>query len=360
VAADASPSALINLDHEELVIRKGRRSGVYTIVAVHSTTLGPALGGCRMWRYASSADAARDALRLSRAMTFKAAAAGLSLGGGKSVISVPPGPPPHGKARRAVLEDFADTVSVLEGAYVTAEDVGTSSRDMTIIAERTKWVTGLPRGRGGSGDPSPYTALGVQAALHASCERVFGSPSLKGLTVAVIGAGRVGSRVARLVNNAGAKVLLADIDESKKSLLNELNGARWTDPTTALLSDVDIVAPCALGGMVNGHSVQRLRCRIICGSANNQLAHDGLAEDLEARDILYAPDFIANAGGLINVASELDRDGWDPGRTKRRVLGIEETIEHIYDEADHGATTPLAAAYALARRRLADAGAELR
>ena len=360
MAAPEPASALISLDHEGVVIRKGRRSGLYTIVAVHSTTLGPALGGCRMWRYVSSAEAARDALRLSRAMTFKAAAAGLSLGGGKAVISLPPGPPPTGKQRRAVLEDFADTVAVLEGAYYTAEDVGTSSRDMSVIAERTKYVTGLPRSRGGSGDPSPFTALGVEAAMRASCERVFGSPSLKGRTVAVIGAGRVGERLARFVTKAGAKVLLADIDDSKKSLAKELKGARWTDPTTALLSEVDIVAPCALGGMVNGHSVQKLRCAIVCGSANNQLAHDGLAEDLAERGILYAPDFIANAGGLINVATELDPEGYDLARTKRRARGIEETMNNIYDEAESSGKTPLTAAYLLARRRLADAGAELR
>jgi leucine dehydrogenase len=359
VAEDASASALVSLDHEELVVRKGRRSGVYTIVAVHSTTLGPSLGGCRMWRYASSADAARDALRLSRAMTFKAAAAGLSLGGGKSVIALPPGPPPGGKARRAVLEDFGDTVGILEGAYYTAEDVGTSSRDMTVISERTKYVTGLPRGRGGSGDPSPFTAIGVLAAMRSSCERVYGSTSLKGKTIAVIGVGRVGERLARLLSREGAKLVIADIDESKKSLAKERK-ARWSDPTTALLADVDIVAPCALGGMVNGHSVQRLRCEIVCGSANNQLAHDGLAEDLAARGILYAPDFIANAGGLINVATELDPEGYDAARTKRRALGIEETMDQIYDEAANHDTTPLATAYALARRRLADAGAELR
>jgi leucine dehydrogenase len=359
VAEDASASALVALDHEELVVRKGRRSGVYTIVAVHSTTLGPSLGGCRMWRYASSADAARDALRLSRAMTFKNAAAGLNLGGGKSVISLPPGPPPTGKARRAILEDFGDTVAILEGAYYTAEDVGTSSRDMTAIASRTKYVTGLPRGRGGSGDPSPFTAIGVQAAMRASAQRVYGSTSLKGRTIAVIGAGRVGERLARLLSKAGAKLLLADIDESKKSLAKELK-AKWSDPTTALLADVDIVAPCALGGMVNGHSVQRLRCEIVCGAANNQLAHDGLADDLAERGILYAPDFIANAGGVMNVATELDPEGYDAGRTKRRALGIEETMDHIYDEAEHTKTTPLQTAYALARRRLAEAGGELR
>lgn len=359
MAEDASASALVSLDHEELVVRKGRRSGVYTIVAVHSTTLGPSLGGCRMWRYASSADAARDALRLSRAMTFKAAAAGLNLGGGKSVISLPPGPPPAGRQRRAILEDFGDTVAILEGSYYTAEDVGTSSRDMTAIAKRTRYVTGLPRGRGGSGDPSPFTAVGVQAAMRSSAQRVFGSTSLKGKSIAVIGAGRVGERLARLLAKDGAKLLLADIDESKKSLAKELK-AKWSDPTTALLADVDIVAPCALGGMVNGHSVQRLRCQVVCGSANNQLAHDGLAEDLAERGILYAPDFIANAGGLINVATELDPEGYDAARTKRRALGIEETMDQLYDEAERNQTTPLASAYALARRRLAEAGGELR
>src|SRR5436305_2770207 len=352
-------SALINLDHEELIVRRGRRSGVYTIVAVHSTTLGPSLGGCRMWRYESSAEAARDALRLSRAMTFKAAAAGLTLGGGKAVISLGPGPPPSGGERREILADFGDAVEMLEGAYYTAEDVGTSSRDMTEIAKRTKYVTGLPRRTGGSGDPSPHTALGVEAAMRASCERVFGSPSLKGRTVAVIGVGRVGSRLAKRLSRAGAKLLIADIDESKRKLAQELNNARWTDPTTALLADVDIVAPCALGGAIDEYNVSRLRCRIVCGSANNQLAHDGLGEDLAGKGILYAPDFIANAGGLINVATELEPEGHDPARTRRRVLGIEQTMHEIYDEAESAKTPPVAAAYALARRRLEEAGTVL-
>jgi leucine dehydrogenase len=359
VSPSAPPSALISLDHEELVIRRGRRSGVYTIVAVHSTTLGPALGGCRMWRYESSADAARDALRLSRAMTFKAAAAGLSLGGGKAVISLAPGPPPAGKNRRAILEDFGDTVQILEGDYYTAEDVGTGARDMSTIAERTRYVTGLPRSGGGSGDPSPFTALGVEAAMRASCQRVFGTSTLKGRTVAIIGAGRVGGRLAQLLSRAGAKLLVADIEEGKRDLVRKLKNTRWTDPSSALLAEVDIVAPCALGGAIDSYTVERLRCQIVCGSANNQLDHEGLGEDLAARGILYAPDFIANAGGLINVATELDPEGYDPARTKRRVLGIEDTMNHVYEEAEHTGVPPVAAAYALARRRLAEAGTEL-
>jgi len=339
-------------------VRRGRRSGVYTIVAVHSTTLGPALGGCRMWRYESTADATRDALRLSRAMTFKAAAAGLDLGGGKGVISAPAGPAPAGKARTAMLLDFADTVEVLEGAYITAEDVGTSARDMGVIEERTKHVTGRPPSRGGSGDPSPYTALGVQAAMRAACERRFGSPELAGRSVSVIGLGRVGSRLAKGLAKAGAKLLVADIDQSKRELAKQL-GARWTDTSAALLADVDVVAPCALGGAIDEYSVGRLRCEIVCGAANNQLAHEGLGEDLAAHDILYAPDFIANAGGLMNVGAEVEQDGHDPKRVRQRVLGIEETMREIFEAAEQTGRTPLQAAYERARRRLASAGRDV-
>ena len=340
------------------MIRRGRRSGAYTIVAVHSTTLGPALGGCRMWRYESPADAARDALRLSRAMTFKAAAAGLDLGGGKGVIALPAGPPPKGRARTEILLDFADTVEVLEGSYITAEDVGTSARDMSVIERRTKWVTGRPPSRGGSGDPSPYTALGVQAAMRAACERRFGTADLSGRSVAVVGLGRVGSRVARGLAKAGAELLVADIDDSKRALAREL-GARWTNTDTALLMDVDVLAPCALGGVINEYTVGRLGCEVVCGAANNQLAHEGLGEDLAAHGILYAPDFIANAGGLMNVGSEVEPEGHDRARVRERVLGIEETMRAIFDEAEQSGRPPLAAAYDRARRRLAAAGREV-
>jgi leucine dehydrogenase len=350
-AEDTTP--LVSLDHEGLVIRRGRRSGLYTIVAVHSTKLGPALGGCRMWRYASSADAARDALRLARAMTFKAAAAGVPVGGGKGVICAGPGGAPADAARRDVLLDFADTVEVLDGAYITAEDVGTSSADMIVIRERTGHVVGLPESRGGSGDPSPFTALGVESAMRACCARRFGSSELAGRSVSIVGVGRVGSALARRLSAAGARLFLADIDESKRALADELAGAQWCDPNVALHADVDVVAPCALGGVVSESNVELLRCEIVCGSANNQLAHEGLAEDLERRGILYAPDFVANAGGLINVAAE--REGYDRELATRRVRGIEQVMEDLFEEAQATETTPLAAAYRLARRRLAAA-----
>ena len=344
---------LISLDHEELVIRRGRRSGVYTIVAVHSTVLGPALGGCRMWRYESSAEGARDALRLSRAMTFKTAACGLDVGGGKGVICLEPGRAPAGKSRRDLLLDFADTVNVLEGSYITAEDVGTGPQDMSVIASGTKYVTGLGRSRGGSGDPSPFTALGVEAAMRACCEKVFGSPDLKGRTVAVVGAGRVGSQLAKRLAKAGAKLLVADIDESRRQAIDTLPGARWTDPSSAMLAEVDVLAPCALGGVIDQVNVGLLQCRIVCGSANNILAHEGLAEDLAAEGILYAPDFIANAGGIINVSLELQ--GYDATKARRGAAGIEQTMRMLVRESEEAGVTPLEAAYRLARRRLQSA-----
>jgi leucine dehydrogenase len=350
-SAQRAETPLVSLDHEELVIRRGRRTGAYTIVAVHSTVLGPSLGGCRLWRYESSAAAARDALRLSRAMTFKAAAAGLSLGGGKGVICAEPGPPPSPARRRDLLHDFADTVNVLDGRYMTAEDVGTSARDMAAIAQRTRYVTGLTRARGGSGNPSPFTARGVEAAMRACCERTFGRRDLKGRTVSVVGAGHVGSELAKRLVKAGAKLTVADIDPAKRELARRL-GARWSDPSAALLADVDVVAPCALGGAIDEVNVARLRARIVCGAANNQLAHDGLADDLAARGILYAPDYIVNAGGIINISVELDEHGYDPAEARRRVDGIERTMSQILDEAAAAGVTPLAAADRLARRNL--------
>lgn len=331
-------------------MRRGPRSGLYTFVAVHSTVRGPSLGGCRMWTYHDSRAALRDVLRLSRAMTYKAAVADLPLGGGKGVIMTPFPGAMSAERRHAVLLDFADTVEALAGRYITAEDVGTSSRDMRVIAERTRHVAGLPRRRGGSGDPSPFTALGVEYGIRACCERVFSTASLSGRSICVIGLGHVGSRVARRCAKAGARLLLADVDESKRRLADEL-GAGWTTTEGALTAEVDVLAPCALGGFLDDRTVPHLRCAIIAGAANNQLADERIADVLAARDILWAPDFVVNAGGLINIAEEFG--SYDPAAARRRVRGIADTLRGIFDAARSIDATPLSAAMELARRRLA-------
>jgi len=327
------------------------------MVAVHSTARGPSLGGCRMWTYDDSRAAVRDVLRLSRAMTFKAAVAGLPLGGGKGVIMLPAGhAPPAGDARRDVLLDFGDTVGSLDGAYITAEDVGTSDRDMAVIAEQTDHVAGLAVETGSSGDPSPWTALGVQCAMEVACERAFGSASLEGRSVAVVGLGRVGGKLARLAAGAGATLVVADVDEGKRALADEL-GARWTDPDSALTADVDVLAPCALGGVLDDDTVPALKCKVIAGAANNQLAADAIAVQLADRGIVWAPDFVANAGGIINISVELEDAGYDAGRAEERVRGVSDTTRMVFDHAEATGATTLAAAMEIARRRLAEAGA---
>jgi leucine dehydrogenase len=304
-----------------------------------------------MWFYDEPREALRDALRLARAMTFKAAVADLPLGGGKGVIMAPPVGRLSAARRHDVLLDFGDTVDSLGGRYITAEDVGTSSRDMSVIAERTRHVAGLARRRGGSGDPSPFTALGVESAIRACCERAFGSDSLRERTVAVVGLGHVGSRVAKRCARAGARLVLSDVDAGKRRLADEL-GARWiADPDRVLEAEVDVLAPCALGGILDEDSVPRLRCRIIAGAANNQLAEEHIADVLTARGILWAPDFVVNAGGLINIAEELG--AYDPAVARRRVRGIAETLRKIFDASEAMGATPLTAAMELARRRLA-------
>jgi leucine dehydrogenase len=308
-----------------------------------------------MWTYDDTRSAVRDALRLSRAMTSKSAVAGLPLGGGKGVIMLPAGSaPPEGDDRRAVLLDFGDTVELLDGAYLTAEDVGTSEPDMETIAEVTPHVTGLATARGGSGDPSPWTALGVEAAIRVACERVFGSTSLEGRSVAVVGVGNVGGRLAELLAEGGAELVLADIDD-RRSVLAERLGARWTDPASALTADVDVLAPCALGGVFDERSVPQLRARAIAGAANNQLAHESVGELLAERDILWVPDFVANAGGVVNIAVELEPEGYDTERAEARVRAIADTVRTVLDHADATGTTPLAASNEVARRRLAEA-----
>lgn len=340
---------MIGIEHEAALVRRGTRSGLYTAVAVHSTVRGPSCGGCRMWTYDSPTSGLNDALRLSRAMSFKSAAAGLALGGGKGVIMLPPGVELTPERRRDALLDFGETVDMLGGRYVTAEDVGTSSDDMTVIATVTKHVAGLSPAEGGSGDPSPHTALGVVIAIRAACRRAFGTDSLAERSVSVIGCGHVGEEIARLCALDGAQLVLADIDPAKQALADEL-GATWSSWQDALEAEVDVLAPCALGGMLSVESVPRLRCRVIAGAANNQLAEESVADLLMERGILWAPDFVANAGGIINIAAE--QGGYDPAKAEAGVKGIGGTLDVIFDSAERESVSPLNAALALARQRL--------
>jgi leucine dehydrogenase len=344
---------LATLDHEEVLVRRGTRSGLYTIVAVHSTARGPSLGGCRMWNYDDNRLALRDALRLSEGMTYKAAVAGLPQGGGKGVIVVPPGERLEGERRRAALLDFGDTVERLGGSYVTAEDVGVSPADIVVVNETTSHVSALPRDHGGSGDPSTWTALGVQVSIEVACERVFGSGDLAGRTVAVMGLGHVGADLANKLLAAGATLTVTDLDPARRAAAEEA-GATWVEPDEILTAEVDVLAPCALGGFLDHESVPRLRTKVICGAANNQLADESVAELLAAQDVLWVPDFVVNAGGIVNIASELQPGGYDEAVADRDVRAIADTVRTILAGAAAHGITPLASAMALARERVAE------
>lgn len=340
------------LAHEEVVVRRGRRSGIYIVVTIHSTVLGPALGGLRMWRYGALGDAIADGLRLSEAMTYKAAAAGLDLGGGKAVVCLPPDRELARDERRELMLDVGEIVDSLGGRYVTAEDVGTGTDDMAIIRERTEHVVGLPIDSGGSGDPSPITARGVESAIRASCTHRYGSGDLAGRRVSVVGLGHVGSHLAERLAAGGAELAVTDIDPGRRELAERL-GLRWLDPIEAMTADCDVLAPCALGGAIDRDNVEGLRSEIVCGAANNVLSQRSLADRLAERGILYAPDFIANAGGLINVYGELH--SLDLDRLDSLVNGIGEMLARVFRAAEDCAVTPLHAARALAEERLGDA-----
>jgi leucine dehydrogenase len=348
---DAVPH--VPLEHEELVVRRGPRSGIQLVVAVHSTALGPALGGARIWHYRTPDDGVRDALRLSRSMTLKAAAAGLELGGGKSVLCAP-AEAPRGDARRRMLLDFGDLVESLDGRYITAEDVGCGAADLVAVSERTKHVTGLPAEHGGAGDPSPFTARGVEAAMRACLRHRFGRRDVVGSRVVIVGLGNVGSRLARRLAEDGARLAVSDIDQRRREIADELD-AEWLDPREAMVHPCDVLAPCALGGAIDEANVDLLDCEIVCGSANNQLADDDLARRLDARGVLYAPDFIANAGGLISVYRELR--GYGDDEAIRLAEGIEGTTGRVLEAAGQRSITPLEAARELARERLETAAA---
>lgn len=335
-------------EFEQLVFCQDRQSGLKALIAIHSTALGPALGGARMWHYDSEDDAVEDALRLARGMSYKAAVAGLPLGGGKSVII---GDPERDK-NKALFRSFGAFIDRLQGWYITAEDVGTAPEDMDCIAEMTRWVMGTT---GGAGDPSPWTARGVRQGMLASLQHLYGSTELAGRVVAVQGAGHVGSFLCRLLAEDGAKIVVSDINPAKsEKIAAELN-ATVVSPEEIIGVPCDIFSPCAMGEVINDDTIPRLRCSIVAGAANNVLKESRHGYDLAGQGIFYAPDYVINAGGLICVAGQLDASGTE--RVMQRINGIYDTCLEIFALAEKEGMPGFIAADRIAEQRIAE-GAE--
>jgi leucine dehydrogenase len=336
--------------HERVEVRTGERSGLFIAVALHSSTLGPALGGARMWTYPHWSAALGDALRLSSAMTLKNAAAGLDAGGGKAVIGLPEGTVLDAERRRAAYLDLGDAVEALGGSYRTAEDVGSTAEDMLVVRERTVHVVGLPDAAGGSGEPSGPTSIGVYEALRATLERVTGTPDVAGRRITISGLGQVGGRLAVRLATEGAVLTVTDVNPAKRDLAREL-GAAWATPGEEHLVAADVLVPAGIGGLLTDEVIDALDVRAVCGPANNPLADRSGAERLARRGILYTPDFVANAGGVIWLDG-VDTHVGDRAEMLQRVAAIGDTVRRIFDAAEERGVTPLAAAEALAAERL--------
>ncbi|WNJ18039.1 Glu/Leu/Phe/Val dehydrogenase dimerization domain-containing protein [Pontibacter sp. G13] len=347
-------SEMASYDHEMIVHCHDRATGLKAIIAVHNTTLGPAMGGLRMWPYATEGEALTDALRLSRGMTLKNALAGINVGGGKAVII--------GNARtdktEAMLRRFGKFVHNLGGKYYTAEDVGMSEDDMEIIRTETPYVTGISQIRGGSGDPSPVTAYGTYLGMKAAMKKATGSDSLNGKRVLVQGVGHVGGYLVDHLVEEGAKVFIYDIYPQTLEAVSARTGATIISEEEVYTLPVDVYAPCALGGTLNPETIPQLNCMIVCGAANNQLLDEVRdAQDLKDRGILYAPDFMVNAGGIINVSLELEVYHRD--LAMRKTERIYETAMKVFDLAGQADITTHEAALKLAEQRIAEIGHNL-
>jgi leucine dehydrogenase len=343
---------IAGMGHEQLVLCQDAASGYRGIIAIHSTTLGPALGGTRFWSYASDEDAIVDALRLARGMTYKNAVAGLNLGGGKSVIIGD-----NKTADREMLfRAHGRFVESLGGRYITAEDVGTSTADMDFVHMETDYVSGLA---GRSGDPSPVTAHGVFRSIQASAKEKWGSDDLAGRTVSVQGCGHVGYYLSKELHEAGAKLIASDIDAERVKRVVTDFGARGVEGDDIYTAQADIFAPCALGAVINDKTIPMLKVEIVAGAANNQLLEaERHGTALEKKGILYAPDYVANAGGVINVYSELA--GWTSERAFRKADEIYDTVLRVFHIAKHDRVPTYEAADRLAELRIKTVGAMVR
>jgi leucine dehydrogenase len=337
--------------HESLQFVQDPKSGLKAIIAIHSTALGPAAGGCRHWQYATDADALTDALRLSRGMTYKNAVAGLEFGGGKAVILADDAAPKSPELFHA----FGRAVEDLGGKYITAEDVGCSVEDMRQVNEVTGYVSGLPRSGGDAGgDPSPLTALGVFLGIEATVESRLGIDSLQGIRVAVQGVGHVGLHLCRLLHEAGAILTVSDVNRDNLQLTRDELPVTEIAPADLLYADVDVLAPCALGNILTSQTIPKLKASIVAGAANNQLATEADGARLADRDILYAPDYVINAGGIINVAREY-YGGSSEEQVRTEIDGIPERLKLIFDEAKTSKQPTNIIADELARRIVASA-----
>ncbi len=334
-------------DYEQLIMCQDKESGLKAIIAIHDTTLGPALGGCRMWTYASEEQAIEDALRLARGMTYKNAAAGLNLGGGKTVIIGDPFKDKNEEMFRA-LGRF---IQGLNGRYITAEDVGTTVSDMDIIHEETNFVTGISPAFGSSGNPSPITAYGVYLGMKAAAKEAFGEESLKGKKIAVQGLGNVAYTLCEYLHKDGAQLIVTDINEKAVDRVVENFGATAVAPDEIYKQEADIFAPCALGAIINDETIPQLKAKVIAGSANNQLQESRHGQILHEKGILYAPDYVINAGGVINVADELY--GYNHDRAMKRVETIYDSLTKIFAISKEEDIPTYAAANRLAEQRIA-------
>jgi valine dehydrogenase (NAD+) len=341
----------LGADHEQVVFCNDHVTGLKAIVAIHSTALGPGLGGTRFYPYPTTAEAIRDVLNLSRGMSYKAALAGLDLGGGKAVII---GDPTTDK-NEALLRAYGRFVQAIGGRYYTACDVGTYSEDMDVVARECRFVTGRTVAHGGAGDSSVLTAYGVFQGMRASAEALWGSPSLAGRTVGVAGVGKVGHHLVKHLVDDGARVLVTDVHQPAVArVVKEYGATAVADADALVRAEIDVYAPCAMGDALTDEVVDVLTARIVCGAANNQLAHPGIEKALEDRGILYAPDYCVNSGGLIQVADELE--GFSFERAEQRAAKIYDTTKAVFELARTDAVTPAEAADRLAERRMRDVG----
>lgn len=340
---------LLERGHEQVVFFFHPHVALKAIVAIHSTALGPALGGCRMRLYSDEEKALDDVLRLSEGMTYKSALAGLDLGGGKACIMADPS---LREGRRELFLEFGRCLNDLAGRYISAEDMGTSMEDVMVMREVTKHAAGFSRAHGGGGDPSPWTAKGVFNAMRAALERRCGSSEMRGKKVALQGVGHVGLNLLGLLKEAGAEVVICDTVEAAVSQAVDKYAVKAVSPEAIYDAACDIFAPCAAGQVVNTDTVKRLKCQIIAGAANNQLIDHSMCEALEKRQILYCPDFVVNSGGVICVAGEYAQGGWKESWVEAKVNGIFETTGRVLDEAKKRGKFPEVVALELARERV--------